>query len=95
MDTLKDLLTSGLSGWIVYIIGALLSGCLGYRIFIKRRTTQTKIKSGGDVAGGDITKGDVRPSGPNGSTKRDCITVQDDITAKGDVAGGNITKAGK
>ena len=56
--TMEKLLEIGLSGWIIFIISALLAGGVIVRQITKRRTRQSNITAGGDVAGGDIIKGE-------------------------------------
>lgn len=93
--TMEKLLEIGLSGWIIFIISALLGGGIIVRQITKRRTRQSNITAGGDVAGGDIIKSEHKGQDSNASTKKVSDSVQKNITAKGDVAGGNIKKGDK
>jgi len=86
------LLEIGLSGWIIFIITALFGSGIVVRQIIKRRTRQSNIKAGGDVAGGDIVKGKEKVKNGNVSSKKITHSVQENIVAKGDVAGGDIFK---
>jgi len=94
---MEKLLEIGLSGWLVAIITFLFgSGFVVWQVF-KRKTHQTNIKAGGDIAGGDIIKGKVIcPDEQRISpSKKVTYTVQKNIVANGDVAGGDIHKVVK
>lgn len=85
----------GLSGWIIFIITVFFGGGFVVRHIIRRRTCQTHIKAGGDVAGGDIIHEKHQAQKDSGSSIRISHSVQGNITAKGDVAGGDIIKNDK
>lgn len=92
---MEKLLEIGLSGWIISIITVLFGGGIIVRQIIKRRTRQSNIKAGGDVAGGDIFKGKGKVTNRNVPSKKVIRCVQKNIVAKGDVAGGDIFKGDK
>jgi len=91
MDVEK-ILEIGFSGWIIFIITVLFGGGIIMRQFIKRRSRQSNIKAGGDVAGGDIIKGNGKAKNDTVSFKKNIHSVQKNIEAKGDVAGGDIIR---
>ena len=88
---LTKLVEIGLSGWIVALVIPLMGLAVGAYFFRRRKTTQTEIIAGGDVAGGDISvsnRGHVSKS----PTSESSVTIQSKISAGGDVAGGDIDK---
>ena len=89
---MDSILETGLSGWIIFIMTAILGGGIFVRRIVKRRTRQSHINANGDVAGGDIFKGKSNAQNGKGSASITNHCVQENITAKGDVAGGDITK---
>ena len=78
MDKLWELLLSGVSGWLLILLG---------RRWYKSRTSvkQSDIEAGGNVAGGTIHRG----AGATESKPAQEVT-QERISADGDVAGGDI-----
>lgn len=92
---MEKLLEIGLSGWIIFIISLLFGSGIIVRQIIKRRTRQSNIKAGGDVAGGDIIRGKGKVRNGNVSSKEIIHSVQENIVAKGDVAGGDIITGDK
>ena len=92
-----NLIEIGLSGWICTFVVIIIGGvgtALGYRRITRRKTKQTKIKAGRDVAGGDIIEKKI---GAHNDVKSliEINCVQKDITAKGNVAGGSIVREDK
>lgn len=88
---MQKLLEIGLSGWLIFVLSILGVGGLAKGYFSSRKSRQSNVDAGGDVAGGDILKS--KQGGrevPVQSSKIDII--QRNITAAGDVAGGNIDK---
>ena len=84
----------GLSGWIIFVIAALIGGGITYRHITRWRTRQSNITAGGDVAGGDILKGRNGENTEVSSSKK-INSVQKNIRARGDVAGGSIVRNDK
>lgn len=82
----------GLSGWLIFGFTVLVGGGLVSRR-LRRRSRQSNIKAGGDVAGGDIVRGDKTLDNNIGCSSSN--SVQKNITADGDVAGGDIFKTEK
>lgn len=94
---MEKLLEIGLSGWLVAIITLLFgSGFVVWQV-AKRKTRQTNIVAGGDVAGRNITKGKAICADEQctSSSKKVTHTIQKNIKANGDVAGGDIHKVDK
>ncbi len=92
---MEEFLQNGFSGWAVSILTLILGGGFVVWKVTKRKTRQSNIKAGGDVAGGDIIKDDRQVPNEDVSSKEVCDTEQKDIEAGGDVAGGNIVKGEK
>jgi len=91
---MQNLLEIGLSGWLIFVLNILAGGGLALWYFSRRKSRQSNIYAGGDVAGGDILKS--KKGGRGASEKTSKIdTIQKNITAEGDVAGGNIDKRGR
>jgi len=88
---MQKFLEIGLSGWFIFVINILVGGGLTIRYFSRRKSRQSNVNAGGDVAGGDILKSkQSRRGAPEQSSKIE--SIQTNITAVGDVAGGNIDK---
>lgn len=87
---LTDIITNGLSGWIIFLITLIMSG--GFIIARRRKTTQKNIRAKGDVAGGDIRFKRTSPTKNNGKGAETKTTKQINVSAGGDVAGGDIEK---
>lgn len=93
--TMEKLLEIGLSGWLIFIVTILFGGGVIVRHITIRRTRQSNITAGGDVAGGDIIKVKRKNQNRSGDNKNVSNSVQKHINAEGDVAGGNIEKGDK
>jgi hypothetical protein len=91
---MERLIEIGLSGWIFPVITVLLGGGIVYHQVTRRRTRQSKIRAGGNVAGGDILK-DGSSDHSSGASSTEFNSVQRDVRAGGDVAGGNIVRNDK
>jgi hypothetical protein len=90
---MQKYLEIGLSGWIIFIVTALLGGGIFVHQIIRRRIRQSNITAGGDVAGGNIIKGEHKVKNSKVSVKKVSHIIQENIVAKGDVAGGDIFKS--
>ncbi len=89
---MSRILEIGLSGWLVSAVVLLLGGGVILWRISTRRTQQSHIVAGGDVAGGDIVKNSQSANDRSDSSFDRRKTAQTDIVAGGDVAGGNIVK---